>query len=176
MNNLTTLAKRLRPLIVSVAKSVVETSGGVNTEFIPIQKVLVDGSWNWDSTTDTKIEMPDAVNSSCMGNFMISPSYSGLITIEPIFWVTIASNDIVITHHLWYGFEGGSSAQTAANYNSGNRYTYTHGDTDLKVEFPITFTAVGGEIIGIYFIRYGTDAADDSLGHVRVSGWKITYG
>lgn len=146
-----------------------------NTEFIPIQKVLVDGSWAWEITTDSKIEMPDAVNSSCMGNFMISPGYAGTITIEPIFWVTIAANDIVITHHLWYGYEGGSAATTVANYNGGAKYTYAPGDTNLKAEFPITFIVIGGEIFGIYFKRYGEDAADDSLGHVRVAGWRITY-
>ena len=172
-NDLTTLAKRLRPLMLSVA----EGASSNNPQWIPPLKVRdsTTPQWKWTPVSAAQIEMDDAVDTSAMGTFMISPKFSGTVTIKAVFHMSIGTNNIVITHHLYYGLEGESSVANLANYNSGNPYIYTPTDTVIKVEFPITFTAVGGEFLHIYFDRDGTSGDDNAVGHVRFWGWKVTY-
>ena len=162
---------------VLLGKAALPGATAIKPQWIPPLKVrdLTTPQWKWTPVSAAQIEMDDAVDTSAMGTFMIPTGYAGSVTIKTVFYMSSGSNNIVITHHLYYGLEGESSAANLANYNSGNPYIYTPTDTVIKVEFPITFTAVGGEFLTIYFNRDGTDANDTAVGHVRFWGWKVTY-
>jgi hypothetical protein len=146
-------------------------------EFISIQKVYRAsvGDFLWTPFTAAQIEMDSGYYSSCMGNFMLPVGYAGVVIIEPIFRMTSSTGDIVITHHLYYAYEGQSSIANYADFNGGNNYVYTPGDTLMKIEFPIQFTAIGGEIIQIYFHREGAEAEDTSPAAIRPWGWRVIY-
>ena len=164
-------ASRLRVLMNN------DFGGGLKPDFIQVVKIYdaTTPQWVWTPTTAAQLEMVDSVESSAMGLFMVPSGYSGSITINAVFHMDVGTNNIVIQHFLYHAVEGESNTANIANYNSGSNYTYTPSNTNIKVEFPITFTASGSDFVQLYFKRRGTDVSDTSAGHIRVWGWKVTY-
>jgi hypothetical protein len=185
-HNLTTLAARLRPLIlgtVETTSAVVNAGGGGGAA---ITELLIPTHVH-NSTDDVNIYhvssnygvlMPDNKVSTAYGEFYVPQSWAGSsITIEAVaIGLTGVSGNVFRAGEIEYNRFGDDFAGNSEGTDTFAAVSMPSGSRIMRVLQTITTTGVlAGDVASIYFSRDAVSASDTYSFSLRFAGWRLTY-
>src|SRR4030042_5275497 len=152
LNNLTTLAKRLRPLMKFAAQQVFDANGGGSSypQFVPLNWFTPDtldiDAWYY-SPSITFVDHGDSYICSAYGSFKIPDNYTGDIVVSMLYWTDGPAGDGIVDLYNYVSVRGVNNSDEAYS-GDGDMVVINH-DGFIHSIYPVTIDVKPGYIVGL---------------------------
>jgi hypothetical protein len=175
-SNLTTLAKRLRPLMKFAAQEVVDASPSVvydHPQFVPWNlfdpDTLFIDTWYY-SPAVTFDDHGDLHICSAYGSFKVPDNFTGDIMVSMLYWTDGPAGDDIVDLYNYVSVRGINNSDESYS-GDGDLAELIH-DGYIHTIYPVTIAVLPNDIVGLQADRsdYGHYTKD-----VYFLGWLVEY-